>query len=297
MHSIRSSSQRILLTWGPVFAIACADSTSPSQGSLIEQPKDAATNQIAYQNLGTIVLIKSDGSAGIGLASPGWAPSWSPDGKRLVFSNTQCDTDWTTYIVCERGGLVILDVESGQVSTPAAGFVGQEPSWSPNGDRIAFTRRDTGQLYVMQLDGSAAQDLHIEASGSNNPSWSPDGRRIVFQCQSASICTVNADGTGFTMIGNSENGDARLSPSWSPDGTQLLFTSYRGGFGKIAITAADGTGQILLADGLGPAWSTDGMQIAFSRNNDGLYTMNRDGSNVKRIVAGMTSRPAWRPAR
>ncbi len=32
-----------------------------------------------------------------------------------------------------------------------------------------------------------------------------------------------------------------------------------------------------------------------SRNNDGLFTMNKDGSNVKRIVAGIASPPAWRP--
>src|SRR4029079_3556514 len=116
----------ILLALGATFTLACADSTSPSERTDTTPAGPAAglsgpVHQIAYHNGGSVMLINSDGSGPALLASPGWTPSWSPDGKRLVFSNTQCDTDWDSYLICEVGGLVILNPETHEIVTPSAG--------------------------------------------------------------------------------------------------------------------------------------------------------------------------------
>jgi Tol biopolymer transport system component len=51
-----------------------------------------------------------------------------------------------------------------------------DPSWSPHGKRIAFTRR--GQLYAMPSKGGRASRL--TGRGGERPAWSPDGLKIAF---------------------------------------------------------------------------------------------------------------------
>ena len=60
------------------------------------------------------------------------------------------------------------------------------PAWSPDGRKIAFTRRvygvDEWQIYVMNADGSSQRRLtrgYIHFSVV----WSPDGRKMLFECQ------------------------------------------------------------------------------------------------------------------
>jgi len=50
-----------------------------------------------------------------------------------------------------------------------------EPTWSPDGSKIAFVRKDG--IYVMNADGSGQRRL-TDAGGG--PAWSPDGSKIAF---------------------------------------------------------------------------------------------------------------------
>ncbi len=102
-----------------------------------------------------------------------------------------------------------------------------EPVWSPEGDRILYTRGN-GDLRVMDADGGNDKALH-ESWNVGHYSWSPDGRWVAF---SHSDPDFNSD----ILIMPSEGGDPvnitmhpdyDEGPVWSADGSMLAWTTQR----------------------------------------------------------------------
>jgi Tol biopolymer transport system component len=57
-----------------------------------------------------------------------------------------------------------------------------DPSWSPDGTKIAFEsdREGNSNIYVMNADGNGLTQLSDNLANYSNPSWSPDGTKIAF---------------------------------------------------------------------------------------------------------------------
>jgi Tol biopolymer transport system component len=102
------------------------------------------------------------------------ALSWSPDGRKIVFS---------AYKHNARGDLYVADVATKKVSLLLGQAAGQrDPAWSPDGKRIAFVRPARGggtSIWSVDLAGGRVTRLtsgHVDVA----PSWSRDGRTVVF---------------------------------------------------------------------------------------------------------------------
>ncbi len=153
-----------------------------------------------------------DGSNLKRLTSEGTRPSWSPNGKQISF-------------VRKDISLYTMNID-GSSQTKLADMVNSGPtSWSPDGDKIAFTcnwgSRGNSEISIciVNADGTGLKQI---SSKSIDPSWSPDGQYIVyyrgdpfcFLCNlSGQLWITNADGSYHRRL---TNGPVDLNPEWRP---------------------------------------------------------------------------------
>ena len=194
----------------------------------------------------------------------------------------------------------------------------EQPSWAPDGRRLAFKRSD--EVFVRDVTSDAPpQRLTVKATSNENntqPGWSPDGERIVFRSNRADptanvadIWVMDADGSEQRPLLVAP-GDQRY-PTFSPDGSRLAYMSKHEGSSQIWIADADGSDPKMVYDSpledSAPAWSPDGRLLAFESHGpvggtDGdIYVLHLRSGDVLQLTSDARGAPvhdegpAWSP--
>jgi Tol biopolymer transport system component len=206
------------------------------------------------------------------------SPSWSPDGRELVFLSARGP----------KGGIVVSRADGTNRRRLARVTIPTQVAWSPAGDRIAYVADDG--LSVIGSGGMT--QWTVEPAG--DPAWSADGRELAFAAGEAGpIQVIGADGTARREV---TSGRFDHAPSWSPDGRLLVFARAvrAGGPESIYVVGTDGTGvRPLGLQGSAPVWSPDGRTIAFWRRTPYGFeaaVASADGTSVRSLTR---TRPAF----
>ena len=186
---------------------------------------------------------------------------------------------------------------------------GTDPAVSPDGEKILFER--SGDVFVINADGTGQTNLTNSSSGEGDPSWSAASDKIVFtKTVSASggngpateIFLMNPDGFGQARLTNTQLPGTFVqnsSPVFSPIGeNKIAFASNRTGDSDIYLINTDGSGMTPITfsgtDEAHPSWSPDGKRIAYDSGD--IFVINADGSNNVRHTFGLSgSEPTFSP--
>jgi dipeptidyl aminopeptidase/acylaminoacyl peptidase len=262
---------------------------------------------IAFVSQGSIWTVSAAGGAPLRLTDsrPGEGdprsaadrqPSWSPDGKWILFESGRRG----------NGDLFVVSAD-GRVEralTTAAADEGNA-AWSPDGKRVAYVERSpayfSGRLLVLDLDQGTvepkgeARAIHVARDDRGGgwsigrPVWSPDGSQLAVVLQDAGwdhVYLVPAAGGAPTAITAGEFEDG--APVFSPDGRTLAIPSNRANLEEQHIWLAPvsgGSARRLAAPVVGvessPQWSPDGARVYFTRSTPlepaGLFVARATG--------------------
>jgi TolB protein len=191
-----------------------------------------------------------------------YSPAWSPGGTKIAFAGADA-TDSDECLRCPDAIYVMNADGSNRIQLVPGAWV--NPTWSPDGTRLALEDWWGGHIYVVNADGSGLPTPLISSGGFDiQLAWSPDGSQLAFVSSRSGnhdIWLANADGSGARNVTRSLAFEG--APAWSPDGSRLVFVSK-----ERADSQAD------------------------------LYTINVDGTGLQRLTSTVEyeGNPAWRPA-
>jgi len=241
--------------------------------------------KIAYIYEESLYLMNSDGSDKRELENDlyEYPPIWSPSGDNMLYLGHSDLAGWDLFRIDANG--------ENKTSLCGTTTKPHHASWSPDGQKIAFTTYHA-TLSVMNADGTNLHTVLNDVNTWQTPRWSPDMNKLLFTSgfdYDRDAYLINSDGSNLIRLPIDSVWESDVQ--FSIDGTKV-FTS---GNGDIYSINSDGSGITNLTDGQGQngnfQLSPDGTKVAFTSSRDGdaaLYIMASDGSGQQGLVGPVT---------
>ncbi len=231
---------------------------------------------------------------------PDRAPTWSPDGARLVFNSRRAPH-------ADRPQIYVYDVATSGVTRVSDGpLEDQRASWTPNGAEVVFQRGNFTigyELFRQHIANGALVQLTDNAGKINAAgSYSPDGTRLVLQSNRDvaglfpfSTYLIDVATSAVTRLAAGVT-DSHDGPRWSPDGQRIVLAA---GGDLYIVTVATGAVTQVTSDGFSdssPDWSPDGKMLVFQSDRMGedktsIHVIELETGAIGTLGEGRT--PVW----
>jgi tricorn protease len=242
----------------------------------------AGPDAIALEQFGEIKLydLKSGKLQPVKITVAGDLPAVRPrfeKGRRFIVSAALSPTGARALFEA-RGEILTLPAEKGSFRnlTNTPGVAERDPSWSPDGSRIAYFSDEAGEymLHVRSQDGMGdVEKIRLSDSPAfyYSPTWSPDSKKIAYYDKAMGLWFIDLEKKTPVRIDQGTYNESRyyLSPNWSPDSKWLAYAKQL----KNRLTAI----HLYSLESGKTHQVTDGMSMAmyprFDKNGKYLYFM------------------------
>jgi len=207
--------------------------------------------------------------------------------------------------------IYLMDYDGyGQRPLTANGSLNLMPTWSPDGQALAYISYRTGtpSLHRAFIFEGRGDRVATGPGMTFSPSWSPDGAQIAFSSTrdgNSEIYIANADGSDIRRLTDHPSIDT--SPAWSPTGREIAFTSDRAGAPQIYAMDTEGLNlrRISFQGSYNdsPSWSPSKQfsELAFAsrieRGPFDIVVYNFETRQTRQLTTGRGSNegPSWSP--
>jgi DNA-binding winged helix-turn-helix (wHTH) protein/Tol biopolymer transport system component len=206
------------------------------------------------------------------------SPRASRDGKQIFAIGNQ-----------ERGELVRYDMKSHQFVPFLSGISAIDPTFSRDGQWVAYTSYPDHTLWRSRSDGSERMQLTYPPMEVAVPAMSPDGSKVSFAIANDGTYMVGMDGGQPQRIGEKNS----FGGNWSPDGNLVVVPTIRPGDepSKVYLRIFDfrtrKISDVPSSQGMdGGEWVTQGVLVAVTEDGLKLKTFDLKTQKWSDLLAG-----------
>lgn len=212
-------------------------------------------------------------------------------------------------VVEARGEIFSVPAKNGETRnlSRTSGTRERLPSWSPNGETIAYFSDATGenQLYVQpQMGGEATQITNVPSLMPVATAWSPDSKMVAIMTRDFALYIANVEAKTLTLVVRNRFGGF-VPFDWSPDSKWIAYTAAGDNQNpRLFLYEVGANKSTPITDGFyfdgGVAFDTTGKYLFFTSNRTfsptfGLYEFSLKVEDATRIYAIPLSKETTNP--